>query len=122
MLRDILQRLLGGPYTRHVDFDVLTGKSAQGVYTDFLADVVLLMVDEAKDTADAGRWSERRAAYERLKSIIDPRAIERSFIVKGHQRFFGLCFAAFLIFTNNLDAIQIPAGDRRFGCLANGDG
>ena len=120
MLRDILQRLLGNAYAKHVDFDILTGKSAQGVYTDFLADVVLLMVDEAKDTADASRWSERRAAYERLKSVIDPRAIERSFVVKGEQRFFGLCFAAFLIFTNNLDAIQIPPGDRRFGCLANG--
>ena len=120
MLRDILQRLLGNAYARHVDFDILTGKSAQGVYTDFLADVILLMVDEAKDTADASRWSERRAAYERLKSVIDPRAIERSFVVKGGQRFFGLCFAAFLIFTNNLDAIQIPPGDRRFGCLANG--
>jgi hypothetical protein len=120
MLRDILQRLLGNAYAKHVDFDILTGKSAQGVYTDFLADVVLLMVDEAKDTADAARWAERRAAYERLKSVIDPRAIERSFVVKGGQRFFGLCFAAFLIFTNNLDAIQIPPGDRRFGCLANG--
>ena len=120
MLRDILQRLLGNAYAKHVDFDILTGKSAQGVYTDFLADVILLMVDEAKDTADASRWSERRAAYERLKSVIDPRAIERSFVVKGGQRFFGLCFAAFLIFTNNLDAIQIPPGDRRFGCLANG--
>ena len=116
MLRDILQRLLGNAYARHVDFDILTGQSAQGVYTDFLADVILLMVDEAKDTADASRWSERRAAYERLKSMIDPRAIERSFMVKGGQRFFGLCFAGFLIFTNNLDAIQIPAGDRRFGC------
>ena len=85
MLRDIVQRLLGKAYARPVDFDILTGKSAQGVYTDFLANAVLIMVDEAKDTADAGRWSERRAVYERLKSVIDPRAIERSFVVKGLQ-------------------------------------
>ena len=34
--------------------------------------------------------------------------------------FYGLCFAGFLIATNNLDAIQIPDGDRRFAVLANG--
>ena len=85
MLRDILQRLLGKAYARPVDFDILTGKSSQGVFTDFLADAILIMVDEAKDTADAGRWSERRAVYERLKSVIDPRAIERSFMVKDGQ-------------------------------------
>ena len=76
---------------RPVDFDILTGKSAQGVYTDFLANAVLIMVDEAKDTADAGRWSERRAVYERLKAVIDPRAIERSFVVKGLQTVLRAC-------------------------------
>ena len=120
MLRDIVQRLLGRAYARPLNFDVLTGKSAQGVYTDWLAGVILVMVDEAKDTPDSGRWSERRAVFERLKEIIDPRVVERAFQVKWGQQFYGLCFAGFLIATNNLDAIQIPAGDRRFGVLANG--
>jgi hypothetical protein len=78
------------------------------------------MVDEAKDTSDAGKWTERRAVYERLKAIIDPRPVERAFTMKHGQMFYGLCFAGFLIATNNIDAIQIPAGDRRFAVLANG--
>ena len=79
MLRDVLQRLLGKAYARPVDFDIMTGKSSQGVFTDWLAGSILIMVDEAKDTADASRWSERRAVYERLKAIIDPKAVERAF-------------------------------------------
>ena len=76
---------------------------------------------KAKDTADASKWSERRAVWERLKSIIEPRAVMASFTLKNGQMFYGLCFAGYIIATNNLDAIQIPPGDRRFGCLANGE-
>ena len=54
--------------------DLHVSKSSQGVFTDWLAGSILIMVDEAKDTADASRWSERRAVYERLKAIIDPKA------------------------------------------------
>jgi hypothetical protein len=120
MLRDILARLLGAKYVKPLDFDVFTGKSAQGVYTDWGAYAILVTVNEAKDTADSGRWSERRAVYERIKEIVDPRPIERTFTVKGRQAFQALSFASYLIFSNNRDAVQIPDGDRRAAGLANG--
>jgi hypothetical protein len=53
--------------------------------------------------------------------LIDPRATVRSFTIKHVTTFYGLCFAGFLLFTNHLDAIQIPPGDRRFGVLSNGE-
>jgi|KBSSwiStaDraftv2_1062776.scaffolds.fasta_scaffold65058_4 hypothetical protein len=121
MLRDILARLLGPKYVKPIDFDVFTGKSAQGIYTDWGAYATLVTVNEAKDTPESGRWTERRAVYERLREIVDPRAIERTFIVKGKQAFSGLSFASYLVFSNNRDALQIPEGDRRVAALANGE-
>jgi hypothetical protein len=120
MLRDILARLLGMKYVKPIDFDIFSGKSAQAAYTDWAAYAILVTVSEAKDTAEAGRWAERRATYERLKEIVDPRAVERTFLVKGFKAFTALAFASYLIFSNNLDALQIPEGDRRVAALANG--
>jgi hypothetical protein len=120
MLRDVLARLLGPRYVRTVDFDIFTGKSAQAVYSDWAAYSLLITVSEAKDTADAGRWSEKRAVYERLKEIVDPRPVMRTFTVKGFKEFEALAFASYLVFSNNRDALQIPDGDRRVTALANG--
>jgi hypothetical protein len=120
ILRDVLARLIGPKYVQPVDFDVLTGKSAQGVYTDWGAYALLVTVNEAKDTADSGRWAEKRAVYERLKELVEPRAIERLFHVKGSPAFRALSFASYLIFSNNRDSLQVPPDDRRFTALANG--
>jgi hypothetical protein len=120
ILRDIIARLLGPKYVKPIDFDVFTGRSAQGIYTDWGAYATLVTVNEAKDTPEAGRWADRRAVYERLREIVDPRAIERTFIKKGSQAFSGLSFASYLVFSNNRDALQIPDGDRRITALANG--
>lgn len=119
-LRDICARLLGQKYVVPIDFDVLTGKSAQGVYTDWAAYALLVTVSESKDTAESGRWSERRAVYERLKELVEPRAVERTFQVKGSPAFRALSFASYLIASNNRDSVQVPQDDRRFAALANG--
>ena len=120
MLRDILARLLGMPYVRPIDFDIFSGTSAQAVYTDWAAYAILVTVSEAKDTPDAGRWAARRATYQRIKELVDPRAVERHFLVKKLQAFIALAFASILIFSNNVDALQIPEADRRIAALADG--
>jgi hypothetical protein len=45
----ILERLWGQRYVAHIDFNILTGTSAQGVYTDWLANSVLICVDESRE-------------------------------------------------------------------------
>jgi hypothetical protein len=120
LLRDILARLFGAHYVKPLDFDVFTGQSAQGVYTDWGAHSILVTVTEAKDTTDSGKWASRRAVYERLKEIVDPRAIDRTFMVKGRSAFTAKSFASYLIFSNHRDALQVVAGDRRVTALANG--
>jgi uncharacterized protein DUF5906 len=120
ILRDIIARLLGAKYVRPIDFNILTGTSSQATYTDWAAYSLLVTVNEAKEHVDAGRWSERRATYERLKELIDPRPTERTFQVKGLPAFRGLCFASFFVASNHSDALQIPPEDRRFAVLSNG--
>ena len=120
MLRDILARLLGPRYVKPLDFDVFTGRSAQGTYTDWGAYSVLITVNEAKDTPGSGQWADRRAVYERLKELVDPRATERTFQRKGLPAFSAHAFASYLVFSNNRDALQIPEDDRRVAALANG--
>jgi hypothetical protein len=121
MLRDILARLMGERYVRAIDFDVFSGRSAQGVYTDWAAYATLVTVSESKDTPESGRWTAQRAVYERIKEIVDPRPTRRTFMRKGQPAFEATCFASYLIFSNNRDALQIPAGDRRVTALRNGD-
>ncbi len=120
ILFDIIALLLGRKYVRPIDFELFTGRSSQSAYTDWSAYALMITVNEAKDTAESGRWSERRATYERLKEIVDPRAIERTFTVKQRPAFQALSFASYLIASNNADALQIPEGDRRVTALRNG--
>jgi hypothetical protein len=120
LLRDILARLLGPRYVTTIDFDVFAGRSAQGVYTDWAAYATLVTVAESKDTPESGRWTAQRAVYERIKEMVDPRAVERTFQRKGLPAFRAMCFASYLIFSNNRDALQIPTGDRRVTALQNG--
>jgi hypothetical protein len=120
MLRDILARLMGPRYVTTIDFDVFSGRSAQGVYTDWGAYSTLVTVSESRDTVDGGRWAAQRAVYERIKEIVDPRPVERTFMRKGLPAFRAVSFASYMIFSNNRDALQIPAGDRRVTALQNG--
>jgi hypothetical protein len=115
----IITHLLGPRYVRSLDFDVLAGRSAQGVYTDWMAYSVMVYVSEARD-AEGGRWTSRNALYERLKELVDPTPQPRTFHVKGKQAFEGLSFTSYMIMSNNNDALKLPADDRRFTALRNG--
>jgi hypothetical protein len=120
MLRDVLARLFGEQYVWTIDFDIFAGKSAQAAYTDWAAYSLLVTVSEAKDTAESGRWADRRATYERLKETVDPRPVERMFTPKGLPAFKARAVASYLIFSNNFDAVQLPPDDRRATVLRNG--
>lgn len=119
-LKEILSRLMGPRYVKPLDFDLFSGKSSQATYTDWGAYSTLVVVSESKDTPDSGRWSAQRAVYERLKEIVDPRPVVRTFTSKGQQAFEAVSFASYLVFSNNFDPLQIPEDDRRITALANG--
>jgi len=119
-LKEILSRLMGPRYVKPLDFDLFAGKSGQAVYTDWAAYSTLVVVSESKDTPESGKWSAQRAVYERLKEIVDPRPVVRTFTMKNRQAFEAVSSASYLVFSNNFDPLQIPDNDRRITALANG--
>lgn len=116
----IIEKLFGERYVSHQSFDVLSGSSSQSAYDDWLAESVIVTVDEARIDPNGARFGNRQATYERLKEIIDPSVRTRTLQIKGKQRFTAKVFASLLIATNHPDALMIPDGDRRFSILSNG--
>lgn len=115
----ILERLFGQRYVRHLDFNILTGQSAQGVYTDWMADSLLVCVDESRE--GTGRFGERRSAYEHLKARCDPAPRWMTVHGKNQPPRNSMICCSYIIATNHADALMLPASDRRFAVLANGD-
>lgn len=116
----ICAKLYGEAYCKFEDFDIITGTSAQAVYTDWQADCIMTMVDEAHVSPTAYRRGEKRGIYTSLKTNNDPAAKRRSFKVKGGAAYDGVSYNSMMIFTNHINAMAIPANDRRFSVLRNG--
>lgn len=116
----IMEQLFGERYVSHQSFDILSGSSSQSVYDDWLAESVIVTVDEARIDPNGGRFGNRQATYERLKEIVDPSVRTRTLQIKGGQRFVAKVFASLIIATNHPDAIMIPPDDRRFSIIPNG--
>ncbi len=123
-LIQIMSKLLGEGYTASVDIDTLLGRTYQSQYTDFLADNLLVVVEEARDSGGIGArfndWNARKTAYERLKALVDPTGKTAHIVRKGQQNTQQRVFCSFFIATNHSDALAIEPGDRRFIVLRNG--
>lgn len=120
MLARIAAKLYGEDYCRAEDFDILTGTSAQAVYTDWQANNLLVTVDEAHASPTAHRKGEKRSVYTALKHVLDPAPKRRTFKVKGLPAFDGMSFCSVAVATNHVNAAAIPANDRRVTVLRNG--
>lgn len=117
----ILKQLFGGPYVRQVPFSIVSGQSYQSQYTEWLAESLLVLVNESSETGGGSTYATKRDTYERLKELIEPRAEERYIVMKSAPSFMGFSYASFLIATNHVDALPIPADDRRLAVLTNGE-
>ena len=116
----VAHALYGEAYCKSEDFDILTGTSAQAVYTDWQANCVLVTVDEAQASPTAYRRGEKRSIYTALKNCMDPAPKRRSFKIKGGQAFDGMSYCTVWVATNHANAASIPANDRRVTVLTNG--
>ena len=116
----VLHKLYGEAYCKAEDFDILTGTSAQAVYTDWQANNLLVTVDEAHASPTAHRKGEKRSVYTALKHVLDPAPKRRTFKVKGLPAFDGMSFCSVAVATNHVNAAAIPANDRRVTVLRNG--
>ena len=102
---------------RRADIDQLTGgnKGGAGTYDDLFAEKQFVIVDEAK----ADEPNTQYKAYENLKQTIDTSPVRRRVNPKYGATYETDLLFNFLGFSNNIDALRIPDGDRRFCVLKN---
>lgn len=118
----LLRQLFGSAYVQEISYSKLAGKDYQSQYTEWLSENLIVIVNESAEV-DAGATSYRTKhnTYEHLKTIVEPGATETTITRKGDKSTKENVFASFVIATNHSDALPIPAGDRRFAIISNGE-
>jgi hypothetical protein len=119
-LAELIRRLFGSNYVHQIAFEAFTGKTYQSQYNEWMATSLMVVVNES-DESDGSKYQTKRNTYERLKEIVDPAPVERAIYTKREKNFRALSFTSFIIATNHDDALPIPAEDRRFAVLSNGE-
>lgn len=117
----LLRAMFSDPLVQNVDFKTLSGQTYQSQYNEWLADSLIVAVDEAQEVASTvTKWQARSNAYEHLKSVVDPSNNYVNVIRKGSRNSQSRTFASIIVMTNHSDALILPTGDRRFSILENG--
>lgn len=120
-LGELLKRMFGARYVNELGFDHFVGRTTQSQYTGWQADSLIVLVNESSTSDSGSTYRTKHDTYERLKEIVDPRPRERLIVEKHVKSYRALTPASYIIATNNPDALPLPAEDRRFAVLANGD-
>lgn len=119
-LGDLVKHMFGRQYVSTIGFDHFAGRTYQSQYTEWQADALVVIVNESSTADNGSSFRTKHDTYERLKETVDPRVQERTIVAKGAKAYKALVFASYLIFTNNPDALPLPAEDRRFWVGTNG--
>lgn len=117
----LIGKLFGQRYVQSLPFHLFAGRSYQSQYTEWGASSLVVLVSESSEANGGSMFSAKRDTYEHLKELVEPRPVEKTFVLKGKPSIKAMSFTSYIIATNNLDALPIPADDRRFGVLANGE-
>ncbi len=106
-LNAMFSQTLGDQNVSSASFKML---SSHQTYDNWLVDKQMIVIEEAKDVGDTGRYD----VYENLKPLIDTSKISNfsANMKYGKIRKTDI-YANFLIFTNHRDALIIPSGERR---------
>lgn len=120
-LGELVRRLFGARYVKTLGFDLFAGRTYQSQYTAWMADSLVVIVNESSTADNGSTYRTKHDTYERLKEVIEPRAQERRIVMHGVTAFDALVFTSYLIFTNNPDALPLPADDRRIWVGSNGE-
>jgi hypothetical protein len=112
----MLDRMLPNE-VRRMDIKQLAGGNGGGAatYNDIFANKQIVIVDETQ----ADDVKVQYKAYENLKLIVDTSPTKLRVNPKYGKVYDTELLFNFLAFSNNLDALHIPPGDRRFCVLSN---
>jgi hypothetical protein len=116
----ILIRLFGWRYAKIIDFEIFAGISNQATYTDWQADLVMAFIEESKESSNSG-FIGGRSVYEHSKSMIDIDARRATVRAKYGKPREAMLNCTYLIASNHGNAFRIPASDRRYLILSNGE-
>ena len=120
-LVEMLRRMFSPGLVRNISFDILSGRTYQSQYNEWLSDSLIVAVDEAQETTTSvSRWQQKSNAYEKLKEIVDPGTQYVDVVRKGRANGPGRTFASILVMTNHMDSLVLPENDRRFFICENG--
>jgi len=120
-LGELVKLVFGARYVSTIGFDHFAGRTYQSQYTAWQADALVVLVNESSTADNGSQYRTKHDTYERLKEIVDPRPMERTIVTHGKPAFKSMVFATYFIFTNNPDALPLPAEDRRFWVGINGE-
>lgn len=117
----VVSGLIGDSYYRDLDFSDFMGKTYQAQYNEWQDGALIAFINESADTTtDTSKWQNKKAAYEHLKEIADPRPKSREIKQKGMQNYRTTSAVSFFLATNHTDALPLPEEDRRVAVLTNG--
>lgn len=120
-LISIIRSMFAPGLVRNIDFKTLSGQTYQSQYNEWLADSLIVAVDEAQEaTQTMSRWQTRLNAYEHLKGIIDPAVNDLDVKRKGLANGPGRTYASIMVMTNHMDSLVLPRNDRRIAVFENG--
>lgn len=116
----ILRQLIGSAYVRKVDGVTLTGDGGQSQYNTWLANSLMVQVDELFNTGTGMHLWQRKKAYDRIKGLIDPASRDVEIIQKTLNNYVTRTFTTFFMATNNPNALPLDEDDRRICVINNG--
>ena len=113
-LMELLKTLFDRRNVEQINMDTLVGG---GQFNEW-ASKLFVNVNESLATSDA---ATARRAYNRLKEVVDPMAMDVIINAKYGNKFLAKCATSFLFFSNHLDAVYLQDGDRRFFAASGPD-
>lgn len=120
-LMQLIMSMFAPGLVNQIDFQTLSGATYQSQYNEWLADNLIVVVNEAQETKQTvSKWQARSNAYERLKEIVEPGTTTTTIMRKGAKNGPARSFCSIMVMTNHLDSVVIPTNDRRLAVLENG--
>jgi len=120
-LYKIMADMFGHEYVSRPDFADVVGQDGQAVYNDWIANSVLVLVNEAASGVNDRRYRTKWNIYERIKELVDTSRQVRRIKGKYEKLYETECGPGFIFASNHGTPLAIADKDRRLTFLTNGE-
>jgi len=120
-LYKIMADMFGREYVGRPDFADVVGQDGQAAYNDWIANSILVLVNEAVSGVDDRRYRTKWNIYERVKELVDTSRQVRRIKGKYERLYETECGPGFIFASNHGTPLAIADKDRRLTFLTNGE-